>query len=113
MHRTLLIIALCVVPAAAQAQAREPVKLGLIDIYSGGFAFIADSIRTGLKKYGKINNIEGAKEGVWIVMDYGDVLVHIFKDELRRRYDLDGLWGMAPLLELPKAIREARKESDF
>jgi len=74
---------------------------------------IADSIRSGLKKYGKINDIEGAKEGVWIVMDYGDVLVHIFKDDLRRRYDLDGLWEMAPLLELPKAIREAHKESDF
>jgi ribosome-associated protein len=74
---------------------------------------IADNIRTGLKKYGKVNDIEGAREGVWIVMDYGDVLVHIFKDDLRRHYDLDGLWGMAPLLELPKAIREARKESDF
>ena len=74
---------------------------------------IADSIRIGLKKYGKINDIEGAREGVWIVMDYGDVLVHIFKDDLRRHYDLDGLWNMAPLLELPKAIREARKESDF
>jgi ribosome-associated protein len=74
---------------------------------------IADSIRIGLKKYGKINDIEGAKEGVWIVMDYGDVLVHIFKDDLRRHYDLDGLWGMAPQLDLPKAVREARKESDF
>ena len=74
---------------------------------------IADSIRTGLKKYGKVNNIEGAKEGVWIVMDYGDVLVHIFKNDLRRHYDLDGLWKMAPQLELPQAIREAHKESDF
>ncbi len=74
---------------------------------------IADSIRIGLKKYGKVNNIEGAGEGVWIVMDYGDVLVHIFKDDLRRHYDLDGLWSMASVLELPKAIREARRESDF
>jgi branched-chain amino acid transport system substrate-binding protein len=49
MLRTLLILALCVAPAAAQAQSREPVKLGLIDIYSGGFAFIADSIRTGFQ----------------------------------------------------------------
>jgi len=74
---------------------------------------IADSIRIGLKKYGKVNDIEGANEGKWIVMDYGDVLVHIFHDEMRRRYDLDGLWSMAPQLELPKAIREAHKESDF
>ena len=74
---------------------------------------ISDSIRIGLKKYGKVNDIEGAKEGKWVVMDYGDVLVHIFHDPLRYYYDLDGLWSMAPELELPKAIREARKESDF
>ena len=74
---------------------------------------IADSIRIGLKKYGKVNDIEGANEGKWIVMDYGDVLVHIFHDEMRRRYDLDGLWGLAPQMELPKAMREAHKESDF
>jgi ribosome-associated protein len=74
---------------------------------------ISDNIRIGLKKFGKVNDIEGATEGKWIVMDYGDVLVHIFHDEMRRRYDLDGLWSQAPLLELPKAIREAHKESDF
>lgn len=74
---------------------------------------IADSIRTGLKKYGKVNDIEGAKEGKWIVMDYGDVLVHIFQNDLRRHYDLDGLWNTASQMELPKAIREAHKESDF
>ena len=74
---------------------------------------IADNIRIGLKKYGKINDIEGAGEGKWIVMDYGDVLVHIFQHDLRRHYDLDGLWSMAPQLELPKAILEAHRESDF
>lgn len=74
---------------------------------------IADNIRTGLKKYGKVNDIEGESEGKWIVMDYGDVLVHVFHDPIRRYYDLDGLWSMAPELELPRAIAEARKESDF
>ena len=72
---------------------------------------IADSIRAGLKKYGKVNDIEGEAEGTWIVMDYGDVLVHIFHDPLRGYYDLDGLWQMAPELELPRAIREARREN--
>jgi len=74
---------------------------------------IADSIRIGLKKYGKVNDVEGESEGKWIVMDYGDVLVHIFHEPLRSYYDLDGLWRMAPELELPAAIREARRESDF
>src|SRR5688500_11090910 len=44
----ILALALCAAPAAAQPRG-EPVKLGLIDIYSGGFAFIADSIRTGFQ----------------------------------------------------------------
>ena len=74
---------------------------------------IADNIRTGLKKFGKVNDIEGATEGKWIVMDYGDVLVHIFQHDLRRYYDLDGLWQMAPEMELPADIRAARRESDF
>lgn len=74
---------------------------------------ITDNIRIGLKKYGKVNDIEGESEGKWVVMDYGDVLVHVFHDPLRGYYDLDGLWSMAPELELPKAIREARKESDY
>lgn len=74
---------------------------------------ISDNIRTGLKKFGKINDIEGATDGKWIVMDYGDVLVHIFHDQIRRYYDLDGLWGMAPEMELPADIKGARKESDF
>lgn len=74
---------------------------------------IADNIRIGLKKYGKINDIEGASDGKWIVMDYSDVLVHIFHDQIRRYYDLDGLWGMAPEMELPADIKASRKESDF
>jgi branched-chain amino acid transport system substrate-binding protein len=49
MLRILVVLALCVLPGVPQAQPREPVKLGLIDIYSGGFAFIADSIRTGFQ----------------------------------------------------------------
>lgn len=74
---------------------------------------IADNIRAGLKKFGKVNDIEGAKDGRWIVMDYGDVLVHIFHDQIRRYYDLDGIWGMAPELELPPEIKAARKEAEY
>jgi ribosome-associated protein len=74
---------------------------------------IADNIRIGLKKFGKVNDIEGATDGKWIVMDYGDVLVHVFHDQIRRYYDLDGLWGMAPEVELAPEIKAARKETDF
>jgi ribosome-associated protein len=62
---------------------------------------IADSIRTGLKKFGKAIDIEGAKEGKWVVIDYGDVIVHVFMEELRHYYNLDELWGAARLQEIP------------
>ncbi len=74
---------------------------------------ICDNIRSGLKKYGKVNDIEGGSDGKWMVMDYGDVLVHIFHDQLRRYYDLDGLWTLAPEVELAPQIAAARKESEF
>jgi ribosome-associated protein len=74
---------------------------------------IADSIRIGLKKCGKVNDIEGESESKWIVMDYGDVLVHIFHEPLRSYYDLDGLWNAAPQVELAKEIRESSKPGDY
>ena len=74
---------------------------------------IADGIRTGLKKYGKVQDIEGESDGKWIVMDYSDVIVHIFSDQLRHYYKLDELWHLAPELELPDEIRKARREDDF
>ena len=42
---------------------------------------------------------EGYQEGDWILLDFGDVIVHIFTDEERRRYDFDTLWKEAPVEE--------------
>ncbi len=66
---------------------------------------ICDHIRRELKKYGKVQEIEGETEGKWIVMDYSDVLVHIFHEEQRRRYDLDGLWEQAVQVELSPELQ--------
>lgn len=62
---------------------------------------IAESVRQGLKKYGKALDVEGVAEGKWAVIDYGDVIVHVFQEELRHYYDLDGLWSAAPEVEIP------------
>ncbi len=62
---------------------------------------IAESVRLGLKKFGKTSGIEGLKEGNWVVIDYGDVIVHVFKEEIRRYYDLDSVWSDAPLVKIP------------
>ncbi|MCG6910220.1 MAG: ribosome silencing factor [Deltaproteobacteria bacterium] len=54
---------------------------------------IAEFISTHLKKRGKkAINIEGKQEGHWVLMDYGDVIIHIFLEPLRSFYDLEGLW---------------------
>jgi len=66
---------------------------------------ICDHIRKELKKYGKVQEIEGETDGKWIVMDYSDVLVHIFHEEQRRRYDLDGLWEKGEPVELPSDLQ--------
>jgi ribosome-associated protein len=71
---------------------------------------IADSIKKGLKKFGKALDVEGLREGNWIVIDYGDVIVHIFKDEVRRYYNLEELWSAAPSLEIPEG--DAAKGND-
>ena len=50
-----------------------------------------------LEKLGeKVWRVEGLNNGVWVVMDYGNVLVHIFQTELRDFYKLDELWADAP-----------------
>lgn len=76
---------------------------------------ICDHIRRELKKFGKVQEIEGETEGKWIVMDYSDVLVHIFHEEQRKRYDLDGLWEKADEVELPASLKatDAANKASF
>lgn len=54
----------------------------------------ADSVHLGLKKdYETLPiGIEGLDEGRWVLIDYGDVMVHVFQEDVRLFYDLDGLW---------------------
>jgi ribosome-associated protein len=59
---------------------------------------IADGIQEGLKKDHGIapRRIEGLPEARWILMDYLDVVVHIFTPDARDFYRLEQLWGEAP-----------------
>jgi ribosome-associated protein len=45
---------------------------------------------------------EGMREGRWVLMDYDDVVIHIFYDQVRRYYDLEGLWIEAPRINSPE-----------
>jgi ribosome-associated protein len=46
--------------------------------------------------------VEGAARGHWVLMDFSDVIVHVFFEPVREFYDLDGLWGDAPRAPLPE-----------
>ncbi len=74
---------------------------------------IAESVRLGLKKDHTILPlaVEGMNEGRWILLDYGDVMVHIFQEPIRDFYDLDGLWNEAAEIAIPDEYHWERKPS--
>ncbi|MEL7622012.1 MAG: ribosome silencing factor [Clostridiales bacterium] len=60
---------------------------------------MADCIEEELEKTGAIlNRIEGMQEGRWILMDYGQIIIHIFQEDERSFYNLERLWADAPAL---------------
>jgi ribosome-associated protein len=71
---------------------------------------IADAIADALAARGeKPLGIEGSEEARWVLMDFGDVIVHVFQREVREHYSLERLWSDAPTLELESD--EARSAS--
>ncbi len=64
---------------------------------------LAGHLRTALGKKGiRPLGVEGEEPGQWILMDYDEVIVHIFLDTVRDFYDVEGLWIDAPRLDLPE-----------
>jgi ribosome-associated protein len=54
---------------------------------------IAEFVQTELKQHGiRPLGAEGEKEGHWVLLDYGHVIIHVFYESVRRFYDLEGLW---------------------
>ena len=48
--------------------------------------------------------VEGMQNGQWVLVDCNDVIVHIFQDETRTLYNIEGLYVKAPILDLPEAV---------
>ena len=64
---------------------------------------IADSVREGVweKTGAKPYNYEGYRNSQWIIIDYGNIMVHVFLPDFRNFYNLEGLWNDAPIEYLP------------
>lgn len=64
-------------------------------------AAIAEHIEHELKQHGVVPmGKELDQGGKWLLLDYGSVIVHIFQEEARQFYNLERLWGEAPLITL-------------
>ena len=100
--------------AAAEKNGDDVVVLDVGDIISIAEAFvmvsasntrlvhtIVDEIELALKLADDEGprSVEGLADATWVLMDYGDVIVHVFLDETRSFYDLDRLWADAPAVD--------------
>lgn len=101
------------VRAALGKKARDPVLLDVRPLTSLADAFlichgtsnrqvsaIAEHIQRDLKKQGiKALSVDGLKEGHWVLMDYGHIIIHVFFESTRSFYNLEGLWSDARRLQ--------------
>jgi len=64
---------------------------------------ISEEILLKLKQHGEhALSLEGHDNAEWILVDYGDYLVHVFSEQARAYYDLDRLWRRAKQVDIPK-----------
>ena len=66
---------------------------------------VADEVVERLKAGGsRALRVEGHRTAEWVLIDYGDFIVHVFEDKARRFYDLERLWREAARVELPAEL---------
>jgi len=73
---------------------------------------IADEVQQKLAAGGhRPAHVEGYNNAEWILMDYLDLVIHIFSRKARAYYDLERLWRDAKVLEVPKLLEQAEPEA--
>lgn len=72
---------------------------------------IAHGIEQNLAQIGiRSRAVEGREQCHWILLDYADVIVHIFLEETREFYDLERLWARSPVVTLPEPYRSQARD---
>ena len=58
---------------------------------------IVEHVEDSLEKEGlRLRHKEGFRDALWVLMDYGDVIAHVFYHDIRKYYDIEHLWGDVP-----------------
>ena len=104
------------------ARSKKAFRIRIVDVtdiasFTDTFAFmsggsdrqnraIAEAVEDALKLTGERPiSREGEANGNWVLLDFGDLVVHVMDEETRRHYNLEGLWNAGHELELPAEIR--------
>jgi ribosome-associated protein len=74
---------------------------------------IADAIRDAVRATGRqMLGVEGARSGHWALLDFGDLVIHVFLHSTRQHYDLESLWSDAPRvpIDVPAEARASAED---
>ena len=112
--------------AAFRRKAENPVVLDVRELTSVADFFIilsgrsnrharsiGEFIREDLKKQGKMPlSVEGMKDGQWILLDFGHVIIHVFYEPVRSFYDLEGLWADAKRIGIDQYLNSESEDRE-
>jgi ribosome-associated protein len=74
---------------------------------------IAEAIEERLERHGRrVSHREGKSGAEWVLLDYGDFIVHVFSERARQYYDLERLWRTAERVDFPAPSRPPGSRSD-
>jgi ribosome-associated protein len=74
---------------------------------------IVDEIEKAMKEHADVppTSVEGLDDATWVLLDYGDIIVHVFLDETRAYYELERLWADAPRIEWERLVPASQTAS--